>query len=120
MVVDHYKDRLAPVLRREWVEESGLQPIYHFNAPVDITDDQLKELTVESRREKKDSSTNVTTYFWHRPGNVPNELWDLLVYSNASVEVFAFQICIQHFELDTIDWSKFWDYIEFDAKYYKG
>jgi len=118
IVVDHYKDRLSPVLRREWVEEAGEQPEYHFNAPVDITDKQLKELTVESRREKKDPKTNVTTYFWYRPGNARNELWDLLGYGHAAVEILAYQICIQHFELKTIDWSKFWDYLENEALYY--
>ena len=118
IVVDHYKDRLASVLRRDWVEEAGEQPTYHFNAPVDITDKQLKELTTESRREKKDPLTNTVSYFWYRPGNKPNELWDLFVYGNASVEILAWQICIQHFELDTIDWPKFWDYIEDGALYY--
>lgn len=118
IVVDHYKDRLSPVLRREWVEEAGEQPEYHFNAPVDITDKQLKELTVESRREKKDPTTNVITYYWYRPGNARNELWDLLTYGHAAVEIIAYQICIQHFELDSIDWVKFWDYIEGSALYY--
>jgi phage terminase large subunit GpA-like protein len=56
ITVDHYKDRLAMVLRREWLEETGDQNPYHFNAPVDATDKQLKELTVESRVEKTDAN----------------------------------------------------------------
>ncbi len=111
IVVDHYKDRLAPVLRREWIEERGEQRIQHFNAPVDISDKQLKELTVESRREKVDDNGN-TAYYWHRPGNAPNELWDLLGYGHAAVEIFAWSICIQHFELEKIDWPAFWDFAE--------
>ena len=118
IVVDHYKDRLSPVLRREWVEEAGEQPEYHFNAPVDITDKQLKELTVESRREKKDPTTNVITYFWYRPGNARNELWDLLGYGHASVEILAYQVCIKYFELKTVDWLKFWNFVESEALYY--
>jgi len=117
ILVDHYKDRMAPVLRREWVEDSGLQKPYHFNAPVDITDKQLKELTVESRREKIDDKGN-TVYFWYRPGNAANELFDLLGYGYAAVEILAWSICIQHFELDTIDWEKFWDYIESEKLYF--
>ena len=117
ILVDHYKDRLAPVLRREWEEGAGPQNKYHFNAPVDITDKQLKELTVETRRESKDEK-GIVTYFWHRPGNARNELWDLLVYGHAAVEILAWAICIQHFELDTIDWPKFWDYIENEKLYY--
>lgn len=119
ILVDHYKDRLAPVLRRSWTEEQGDQNRYHFNAPVDISDKQLKELTVESRREKVDENGN-TTYYWHRPGNAANELWDLLGYGHASVEILAWSICIKHFELETVDWSKFWDYIEQEQLYYES
>ncbi len=111
ILVDHYKDRLAPILRREWIEDEGPQSIYHFNAPVNVTDRQLKELTVETRREKQDDK-GVTTYYWHRPGNARNELWDLLVYGHAAVEILAWTICIQHFGLEMIDWPQFWDYLE--------
>ena len=111
VLVDHYKDRLATVLRREWDKEQGPQSRYHFNAPIDLSDKQLKELTVESRKEKKDDKGN-TVYFWHRPGNAANELWDLLGYGHAGVEIFAWTICIQHFELDTIAWPEFWDFAE--------
>lgn len=111
ILVDHYKDRLAPVLRREWVEEAGEQKPYHFNAPVDLPDKSIYELTVETRREKDDGRGNVS-YYWHRPGNARNELWDCLVYGHAAVEILAWGICIQHFELDTIVWDQFWRYIE--------
>lgn len=117
ILVDHYKDRLAPVLRREWEEGAGDQKKYHFNAPIDISDKQLKELTVETRVEKKDDRGN-SSYTWYRPGNARNELWDLLVYGHASVEIMAWSICIQHFELETVDWSTFWDYIESEELYY--
>jgi len=114
VLVDHYKDRIAPVLRRDWSEEMGEQKIYHFNAPVDISDKQLKELTVESRREKTDPNGN-TIYYWHRPGNAANELWDLLGYGHASVEIFAYNLCIQRFELKTVDWDQFWKYAAEEA-----
>ncbi len=119
LLVDHYKDRLATVLRREWVEEAGPQPRYHFNAPVDMSDKQLKELTVETRRQKEDPNTGIVTYYWHRPGNAPNELWDLIGYAHAGMEILAWAVCIQHFELETIDWPQFWDYIEGEALYYE-
>jgi len=111
ITVDHYKDRMAPVLRREWSEGVGEQKIYHFNAPVDITDKQLKELTRESRRERVDEK-GIVTHYWHRPHGADNELWDLLGYGYCAVEVIAWQICIQQFELDTIDWSQFWEFAE--------
>ena len=119
ILVDHYKDRLAPVLRREWVEEAGAQNPYHFNAPVDIGDKQLKELTAETRRERRDASTGAVSYYWHRPGNARNELWDLVVYGHAAVEILAWAICVQHFEIENgVDWAQFWDYIEGEALYY--
>lgn len=117
IIVDHYKDRIAPVLRREWTEDSGEQDAYHFNAPVDLTDAQIKELTVETRREIIDAQGN-TNYTWHRPGNARNELWDLLVYGHAAVEILAWNICIKQFQLDTIDWPRFWDYLEGEDKLY--
>ena len=117
ILVDHYKDRLAPVLRREWNEGESMQKTYHFNAPVDISDKQLKELTVETRREKQDDKGN-TMYFWYRPGNARNELWDLLVYGHAAVEILAWNLCINHFELETIEWDQFWNYIEAESLYY--
>jgi phage terminase large subunit GpA-like protein len=117
ILVDHYKDRLATVLRRDWTEDSGLQSPYHFNAPVDMTDAALKELTIESRREKNDGRGNVT-YYWYRPGNARQELWDLLGYGHAAVEIMAYSICIQHFQLETIDWPRFWDYVEAEKLYF--
>ena len=111
ITVDHYKDRLAPVLRRTWAEEQGVQPIHHFNAPVDLTDKQIKELTVESRKEMSDEN-GATWHIWHRPGNAANELFDNLGYAHACVEIMAYLTCIGHFELETIDWGKYWDYLE--------
>lgn len=110
ILVDHYKDRMAPVLRRDWDPAMGMQSEFHFNAPVDTTDDQLKELTKETRKEKVDPQGN-TTYHWHRKGNAPNELWDLLGYGYCCVDIYAWDICIKHFELKKVDWAKFWDYV---------
>jgi len=110
ILVDHYKDRLSPVLRREWGEGAGQQKMHHFNTPIDITTKQLKELTVETRFEKVDDN-GVITYFWHRPGNKDNTLWDLLVYGHAGVEIMAWNICIQFFELENVDWPCFWEYV---------
>mgnify|MGYP003668998200 CR=1 FL=1 len=118
ITVDHYKDRLAPVLRREWLEETGPQNAYHFNAPIDIPDKHLKELTVEIRQKKTDANGH-ESYVWHRPGNARNELWDLLGYCHAGVEILAWAVCIQHFKLETIDWPKFWEYIEVDQLYFE-
>tara|TARA_R110000772_G_scaffold34589_2_gene83878 strand:+ start:90 stop:878 length:789 start_codon:yes stop_codon:yes gene_type:complete len=115
--VDHYKDRIAPVLKREWVEDAGDQPRYHFNAPVDITDKQLKELTVEYRSEKVDDRGKIS-YPWYRPSGARNELWDLLVYAHASVEIIAWDLFTKVWERDGVDWPEFWEYLE-AGEFYK-
>ena len=118
ILVDHYKDRLSPVLRREWSEMSGQQKFFHFNAPIDMTDKQLRELTVETRRKKIDDR-GIESYVWYRPGNARNELWDLLVYSHAAVDVMAWKLCVGHFGLETVDWFRFWEFIDVNKLYYE-
>lgn len=116
ITVDHYKDRLSTVLKREWIDTKP-QNAYHFNAPSDLPDKALKELTVESRREKTDDK-GVTTYYWHRPSGAANELWDLLVYGHCSVELIASKICMEMFEMENVDWIKFWDVIEAEQYFF--
>jgi phage terminase large subunit GpA-like protein len=117
ILVDHYKDRLSTVLRRSWSEEEGPQKPYHFNAPVDLSDKQLKELTVEKKKEKI-GANGEKTYYWHRPGGAANELWDLLCYGHAAVEVLAWDLCIKHYEVEKVDWVWFWDHLEAQQLYY--
>jgi len=85
---------------------------------MDASDKELKELTVEVRREKTDQKTGTTSYYWHRPGNARNELWDLLVYGHAAVEMLAHNLCIEALELDAVDWPQFWRYIEEQQLYF--
>jgi phage terminase large subunit GpA-like protein len=108
VLVDLYKDRLAPVLRRDWDPDKGPQKEYHFNAPSNITDKDLKELTVETRRSKTDTR-GYSVYYWHRPGHAPNELWDLTCYAHAAAEIFAYTLCLKTFGLVSFDWDAFWD-----------
>ena len=117
IIVDHYKDRMGSSLRREWYDENGIQSPYHFNAPIDCTDKQLKELTVESRRKKTDTNGRVS-YHWHRPSNARNELFDLLGYGFASVEIIAWEICVQYYEMETVEWDQFWQFIETNKMFY--
>lgn len=111
IAVDHYKDRLAPVLRRRWTPEDGNQPKFHFNAPVDMKDSELNELTVEFKRPKKDKNGEVSTE-WHRPPGTRNELWDLLVYCHAGVDILANITCLKNLELPDTDWPAFWEYAQ--------
>jgi phage terminase large subunit GpA-like protein len=109
ILVDYYKDRIATALRREWSEEAGPQKVHHFNAPVDTTDAQLKELTRETKVEKVDEMGR-TSWVWKQKPR--NELWDLLVYNHAALEVFAWLVCVGHYELDGYDWDKFWGHFD--------
>lgn len=106
--VDMYKDRWSSALRRSW-DGLSLQPEGHFNAPLDATSAQLKELTVETRREKVDPSSGKRLGFaWVRPSGADNELWDLLVYGNVALDILAFDLCMQQLGLDAIDWDLFY------------
>jgi phage terminase large subunit GpA-like protein len=119
ILVDHYKDRMFPVLRREWSKENGEQSIYHFNAPINCTDEQLKELTVEELKTKRDERGVISNY-WYRPGGARNELWDLICYAHAAVEILAYSICIEQFGADNVDWPKFWEYIEKEELFFES
>ncbi len=112
VTVDFYKDRWSAALRRGW-EGVGLQPQGHFNAPLDVTDKQLKELTVETKRERIEKSTGKRIGFeWHRPSGADNELWDCLVYANAALDIIAWMICRGHLEMQTVNWTAFYDLCE--------
>jgi len=89
VVVDFYKDRWSAALRRQW-DGISTQPTPFFNAPVDATDKQLKELTVEVKRERIEASTKKRIgWEWHRPSGAANELWDCLIYSDAALDIVA-------------------------------
>lgn len=110
--VDMYKERWSIALRKSW-NGLDLQPEGHFNAPIDVTDAQLKELTVETKREKIDPNNGHRLgVFWHRPSGANNELWDLLIYNNVALDILAFELCIQQMELDQVDWHAFWDSLQ--------
>lgn len=109
IAVDHYKDRMAPVMRRRWFPEDGDQPKFHINFPVDITNAAMKELVAEFKRPEKNSKGEIQVV-WHRPPGVNNELWDLLIYCMAGIDIFARLTCLGNLELRDTDWKAFWEY----------
>jgi phage terminase large subunit GpA-like protein len=111
LTVDLFKDKWAPVLKRKW-DGVGQQPAPFFNAPSDISDAQLRELTVETKVARKEKSTGkLLGYEWHRPSGAANELWDLLIYNNAALELLAWSLSKQA-ELESTNWEMFWDACE--------
>ena len=112
ITVDLYKDRWSASLKRGWDGQSQ-QPQGHFNAPLDITDAQLKELTVEVKREKIEKSTGKRVGFeWYRPSGAANELWDLLVYNNAALDMLGWNVCRAQLDMEWVNWTAFWDLVE--------
>ncbi|MBT56176.1 MAG: hypothetical protein CMF72_22595 [Mameliella sp.] len=106
--VDIYKDRWSAALKREWNGTSHM-PRNNWSAPIDLPDKALKELTVEYKREKRDpQSGKLLGTYWHRPGNARQELWDLLVYNTAALEVVALDVCEQRLGLEYLSWPDFW------------
>ncbi len=111
ITVDFYKDRWSAALKRDWDGQS-VQPDTHFSAPMDATDAQLKELTRESKHKKIDKGTGrVVGFTWHRPAGSKNELWDLLVYADAALDIIAWNTCIGQFEMDKVDREAFENYL---------
>lgn len=107
IVVDLYKDRWSAALRRGW-DPHDLQPDGHFNAPLDVEDYQLKELTVETKRAKIEARTGTRRgYVWHRPQGAANELWDLLIYGSAALDLIAWDVCLNELGLEGVHWPTF-------------
>lgn len=120
ITVDIYKDRWSAALRRTWDGET-LQPLGLFNAPMDCTDKQLKELTIEVKREKIDKATGKRLgHEWFRPSGASNELWDILIYNNAGLDVIAWDFWRHTMKQadSPINWQVFWDALEHDALFY--
>lgn len=113
--VDHYKDRWSTSFRREW-DGVSVQPEGYFNAPIDIRDDQLKELTVEVKRDRKRADGVIIGKEWHRPSGANNELWDCLVYCTAALQMIADDLCISQLGLPQANWLEFYEHCaqEFD------
>lgn len=109
ITVDLYKDRWSILLKSSW-DGLGLQPPGYFNAPLDAKPEQLRELTVEVKREKLEKGTNrrIGTE-WHRPHGAANELWDLLVYASAGLDMLAWDFCVRQEELPSVDFYAFFD-----------
>jgi phage terminase large subunit GpA-like protein len=123
IIVDIYKDTLSMALRRYW-DGVETQPHGYFNAPVNTPDNVIRELTAESRREKKDPLTlKVVGAEWYRPSGRDNELWDLLVYARCGLDMCAADIWHSDAHLGAdkkfpTDWKMVWEYVIENGVYY--
>lgn len=117
VTVDLYKDRWSAALRRSW-DGVSIQPDGHFNAPVDVTDKQLKELTAETKVEKRDGSKKLIGYEWRRPSGAANELWDTLIYANAALDMLAWDLCVNQLEMEAVSWPDFYRRCEQERLYF--
>ena len=119
VTVDYYKDKLHAILLQKW-DGTGTMPAGQFSAPAEITDTHLRELTAEYRRKRIDKATGRAAGFeWHRPSGAANELWDLLVYSRAAIDMLAWDVCVVQLEQPGVDYGAFWQYAENQALYWR-
>jgi phage terminase large subunit GpA-like protein len=108
VTVDLYKDRWSHALARQW-NGIGTMPRNNWSAPGDIEDKTLNHLTVEYKCQTKDpKSGKVLGTYWHRPNNARQELWDLLIYNTAALEMVAYDVCEQHAGIEALVWPEFW------------
>lgn len=120
ITVDFYKERWSAALRRNW-DGQNQQPDCFFNAPLNAEDKQLKELTVEVKRERIDKATGKRLgHEWFRPSGAANELWDLLVYNDAALDMLASDFCIEQRGMEAVDWTFFYEEAERERLYILG
>lgn len=109
VTVDLYKDRWSNALGRQW-NGIGKMPRNNWSAPIDIEDKTLNHLAVEYKCQQKDpKSGKILGTYWHRPNNARQELWDLLVYNTAALEMVAYDVCEQHAGVEALIWPEFWN-----------
>jgi phage terminase large subunit GpA-like protein len=108
VTVDLYKDRWSNALSRQW-DGLGTMPRNTWSAPIDIDDKVLNHLTVEYKVVNKDpKSGKVLGTSWYRPNNARQELWDLLMYNTAALEMVAYDVCEQYAGIEALVWPEFW------------
>jgi phage terminase large subunit GpA-like protein len=104
--VNHYKSRLAAVLRASPKPDTESAMVDSVSFPMNISDEALKELTAEEFIRKPSGR-----WEWKRI-HARNELWDLTVYNSAARDITAFMLMREHFDLDVIDWAALWPLID--------
>jgi hypothetical protein len=120
--LDYYKDQLAFAVCQKWTEGEGSQKPDHINFPVDIPDAVLRQMTIERRREERGRNGNPIRRYWHRSGTVAGELWELMAYGYAALDVAAREVMDSSGPPGSsptsgeppnwISWEWFWDYAE--------
>ncbi len=55
---------------------------------------------------------------WKRPPGSRNELWDLLIYNSAALEIIAAELMIDQRGNVEVDWFEFWDHAEKPGLYF--
>jgi len=112
VTVNFYKDRMSAALSQDW-NGLGLQRERCVNFPQNATSEQLKELTTEQKRERINRVTKQRDGFeWYRRAGAKNELWDLLIYNAAALDIIAFDVCLNNLNLEYVNWVAFWDLLE--------
>jgi phage terminase large subunit GpA-like protein len=120
VTVNFYKDRMSASMLIDWAGTDEQKPRC-LNFPDDISEGQLKELTAEQKREKINRITKQREGFeWYRSGGVKNELWDLLIYNAAALDIIAVDTCDVYLKLDAVSWPSFWEYIEENKLFFVG
>ena len=118
IVVDIYKDRMSMALKMDW-DPNELMQEWLFSAPLDVQDKTLKHLTVEYKRQKMNERTGQPMgWEWYRPQGSRNELWDLLIYAVAGLEIVAWELLINQLEREYVEWGEFWELVISNKLYY--
>lgn len=108
--VNHYKSRLASVLKTRPTPTDEIAPVDSVSFPEDISNASLHELISEEFVCEVDKHGH-EKFVWKRTSR-RNELWDLTVYNTAARDLVAWMICVETLDMDAIVWAQFWRIID--------
>jgi phage terminase large subunit GpA-like protein len=103
-----YKNELARKLKQEW-QTNETQPIGYKNYPDNYGQDFFAQFTAESLHVEKDPKTGATRSMYWKASGKPNHAFDVAVYQDFALEVFAHNYCLAILGLEKLSWESFWE-----------
>lgn len=110
-----YKNELAKKLRQQ--RDQNIQPKGYLNFPQDYGNDYFDQYTSEQYIIEKDRYTGEPKkFYWKQIGSRPNHAWDLAVYQQFALDIFAYTVCVSPkpmgLGLKELDFISFWEFAE--------
>lgn len=103
-----YKNELAKKLKQD--RQRDTQPKGYLNFPENYGQKYFDQYASEQYVIEKDPRTGKPKLlYWKQIGQRANHAWDLAVYQQFALEIFAYTVCTQMLGLETLDYISFWE-----------